>query len=72
MCFARRDIIWIRLRLTGAFSWQLNYVEWLACLIRMAVVGYGTVYGSSPDEALERLTDDMMLNDAVALKNKVC
>jgi hypothetical protein len=52
--------------------WQLNYVEWLACLIRMAIVGYGTAYGFSPDQAVERLAEEMMLNDTVALKNKVC
>ena len=53
-------------------AWQLNYVEWLSCLIRMAIVGYGTVYGISPDQAVERLAEEMMLNDTVALKNKVC
>lgn len=57
--------------ITSAYWWQLNYIEWLACLIRMAIVGYGTVYGSGPDEAVERLAQDMLLNDTIALKNKV-
>jgi hypothetical protein len=57
--------------MTSAYWWQLNYIEWLSCMLRMAIVGYGTVYGSDPDEAVERLAEDLLLNDTIALKNKV-
>ena len=48
----------------------LKYVEWLGCLIRMALalVGYGTL-GLSPDEAVGRLAESMDLHNVLELQD---
>ena len=48
----------------------LNFVEWLSCLLRMALVGYGTL-GLKAEEALSKLADSMMLHDIIGLKSKL-
>jgi hypothetical protein len=48
----------------------LNYVEWLGCLLRMALVGYGTL-GLSPDEAVGRLAETMDLYNVLELQDRL-
>eukprot|EP00802_Teleaulax_amphioxeia_P009925 Tamp_09948.p1 GENE.Tamp_09948~~Tamp_09948.p1 ORF type:complete len:536 (+),score=93.10 Tamp_09948:106-1608(+) len=48
----------------------LNFIEWLACVLRMALVGYGT-QGLGPDEALDRLAEHMGLYNVSELEDRL-
>ena len=43
-----------------ATSSALNFVEWLACILRMSLVGFGSL-GHTPDECIEKCAEIMML-----------
>lgn len=40
---------------------QLNFVEWLACLLRLALISFGAA-GVSPENAVTSLADSLLLS----------
>jgi hypothetical protein len=48
----------------------LNFVEWLSCVLRMALVGYGTL-GFSPEDAIQKVADVLMVQNLILLKQRL-
>jgi hypothetical protein len=54
------------LRLLG----QLNFVEFLSCVIRLTLIAYGSL-GMSPDAAVDEVAKDMHLGDINSVKQRL-
>ena len=49
---------------------QLTYAEWLNCVLRLALIAYGS-HNMEHDEIIEHVAKDLMLDNVAALKKRL-